>query len=41
MILGSKYDYTEIAGGCIAGIIALAKDVLQTDSTPGDGDNVG
>jgi len=41
MILGIKYDYTEIAVGCIAGIIALAKDVLQTDSTPGDGDNVG
>jgi hypothetical protein len=41
MILGIKYDYTEIAVGCIAGIIALAKDVLQTDSSPGDGDNVG
>ena len=34
MILGIKEGLTEIAVGCIAGIIALAKDVLQSDSCP-------
>ena len=38
MIMGIQYNLTEIAVGCIAGIIALAKDVLQSDSGPGDGD---
>ena len=38
MLMGIRYDLTEIAVGCIAGIIALAKDVLQSDSGPnGDG----
>lgn len=27
-------DSTEIAVGCIAGVIALSKDVLQSDSGP-------
>ena len=35
-VLGIRHDLTEIAGGCIAGIIALAKDVLQVDSSPSD-----
>ena len=39
MIMGIKYDLNEIAVGCIAGIIALAKDVLQSDSGPSNGDN--
>ena len=40
MMLGIKEGQNEIAVGCIAGIIALAKDVLQSDSGPnGNGDN--
>ena len=42
MMLGIKEGLTEIAVGCIAGIIALAKDVLQSDSGPngnGNGDD--
>jgi hypothetical protein len=39
MIMGIRYDLNEIAVGCIAGIIALAKDVLQSDSGPSNGDN--
>jgi len=35
-ILGIQHDLTEIAVGCIAGIIALAKDVLQSDSNGND-----
>ena len=31
-ILSMRYGLNEIAVGCIAGIIALAKDVLQSDS---------
>ena len=31
-VLGIREGLTEIAVGCIAGIIALAKDVLQSDS---------
>ena len=34
-ILGIREGMTEIAVGCIAGVIALAKDVLQSDG----GDN--
>ena len=34
-VLGAVYDLTEIAVGCIAGIIALAKDVLQSDGGGG------
>ena len=30
---------TEISVGCIAGIIALAKDVLQVDSAPPSADD--
>ena len=29
---GMSNGYTEISVGCIAGIIALAKDVLQSDA---------
>jgi len=41
MMLGIKEGLTEIAVGCIAGIIALAKDVLQSDSGPGEGNGNG
>ena len=41
MLMGIRYDLTEIAVGCIAGIIALAKDVLQSDSGPGEGNGKG
>jgi len=41
MILGIKEGLTEIAVGCIAGIIALAKDVLQSDSGPNGKGNGG
>ena len=34
--LGIREGLTEIAVGCIAGSIALAKDVLQVDSSPSD-----
>ena len=30
--VGIQHDLNEIAVGCLAGIIALAKDVLQSDS---------
>ena len=30
--IGVQENLTEIAVGCIAGIIALAKDVLQSDA---------
>ena len=36
-VLGIREGLTEIAVGCIAGIIALAKDVLQTDNGNGNG----
>tara|TARA_B100001167_G_scaffold176720_1_gene130685 strand:- start:1386 stop:1571 length:186 start_codon:yes stop_codon:yes gene_type:complete len=36
-VLGISNEMTEIAVGCIAGIIALAKDVLQSDSGNSDG----
>ena len=32
-VLGIWHEMTEIAVGCIAGIIALAKDVLAVDSS--------
>ena len=35
-ILGGREGLTEISVGCIAGIIALAKDVLQSDAGSGD-----
>ena len=31
-ILSIRSGQTEIGGGCIAGIIALSKDVLQSDA---------
>jgi hypothetical protein len=31
-VLGIRAELTEISVGCIAGIIALAKDVLQSDA---------
>ena len=37
-VLGIWHDSTEIAVGCMAGIIALAKDVLQVDSSPASDD---
>ena len=37
-VLGIQNDLNEIAVGCIAGIIALAKDVLQSDSGPNGND---
>jgi len=36
-VLGINHDMTEVTVGCIAGIIALAKDVLQSDSGDSDG----
>ena len=30
--IGVQEELTEVAVGCIAGIIALAKDVLQSDA---------
>ena len=41
MMLGIKEGLTEIAVGCIAGIIALAKDVLQSDAANGEGNGNG
>jgi uncharacterized membrane protein YhhN len=38
-VLGVWHDLTEISVGCIAGIIALAKDVLQVDSAPPSADD--
>lgn len=32
--LGMRHDSVEVTVGCIAGIIALAKDVLQADVMP-------
>ena len=37
-VLGIWHSMTEIAVGGIAGIIALAKDVLAVDSSDTDGD---
>ena len=37
-ILGIWHDLNEVTVGCIAGVIALAKDVLQSDGGDG-GDN--
>ena len=37
-ILGIWHELNEVTVGCIAGIIALAKDVLAVDNTNGDGD---
>lgn len=34
--LGIWHDLNEVTVGCIAGIIALAKDVLQVDAGPSD-----
>jgi hypothetical protein len=31
-VLGIRHDLNEISVGCIAGVIALAKDVLQSDA---------
>ena len=40
-ILGVREGLTEISVGCIAGIIALAKDVLQSNAGNGDGNGDG
>ena len=40
-VLGIQHELNEIAIGCIAGIIALAKDVLQSDSGPNGNDDGG
>jgi uncharacterized membrane protein YhhN len=37
--LGIWHDLNEVTVGCIAGIIALAKDVLQVDSAPDSDDD--
>ena len=37
--LGIWHGQNEITVGCIAGIIALAKDVLQADVMPSNDDN--
>ena len=34
---GMRVGLNEVTVGCIAGIIALAKDVLAVDNTNGDG----
>jgi hypothetical protein len=36
-VLAITEGITEISVGCIAGIIALSKDVLQSDSNNNDG----
>ena len=36
--LGIWHGLNEVTVGCIAGIIALAKDVLAVDNTNGNGD---
>ena len=38
-ILGIWHDLNEVTVGCIAGVIALAKDVLQVDSAPPSADD--
>ena len=38
-VLGMSHGLNEVTVGCIAGIIALAKDVLAVDSTNGNEDN--
>ena len=40
-VLGIREGLTEIAVGCIAGVIALAKDVLQTDGSDTNGNGNG
>lgn len=40
-VLGIREGMTEIAVGCIAGVIALAKDVLQTDGSDTNGNGNG
>ena len=40
-ILGIREGMTEIAVGCIAGVIALAKDVLQSDGGDANGNGNG
>jgi len=35
-IIGMYQDLNEVMVGCIAGVIALSKDVLQSDSGPSD-----
>ena len=37
-VLGMSHGLNEVTVGCIAGIIALAKDVLAVDNTNGNGD---
>ena len=37
-VLGMSHSLSEVTVGCIAGIIALAKDVLAVDNTNGNGD---
>jgi|TARA_R110000824_G_C15082296_1_gene664514 hypothetical protein len=36
-ILGMSYGLNEVTVGCIAGIIALAKDVLAVDNSDSEG----
>ena len=37
-VLGMSHGLNEVTVGCIAGVIALAKDVLAVDNTNGNGD---
>jgi ABC-type nickel/cobalt efflux system permease component RcnA len=37
-VLGMSHGLNEVTVGCIAGIIALAKDVLAVDNTNGNED---
>ena len=37
-VLGMSHGLNEVTVGCIAGIIALAIDVLAVDNTNGNGD---
>ena len=38
-VLGMSHGLNEVTVGCIAGIIALAKDVLAVDNSNGDDDD--
>ena len=38
---GMRVGLNEVTVGCIAGIIALAKDVLAVDNNDGEGDSEG
>ena len=39
-IIAIRTEMVEVTVGCIAGIIALSKDILQVDASGGDGGDV-